>query len=218
VAAKPFPAFATILAVALIAVTPCGTASPPVGRWTYRVADGPAPSGTIRLDGPAIVVSDFASDRAFTTTISRYDAKTLRLISVKQHASCCLTTWNASIVSDSNGAYLITTASGRKHLAGTREPIVVNAPELLPWLFHRTGAGSMVAISLPNISSNGVRVGSIGISEVSNETRPTGVPRFDRALRVTADSGGPTILWYDSCTFVVDAIVKSGSLALRNGL
>jgi hypothetical protein len=221
-----------VLVVALVAATPCRPASPPTGRWTYNRFTGvPQPSASIKREETAIVVYDFAGDRAFTSTTSRYDAKSLDLLSADQHASCCVGEWSATVTRGADGSYDVVTKRlaqlgpgkpketfGHVRLPPTDRPLIVNAMALLPWIYHVTHARLMESISLPNLSIDSVGSQTLGIVEAADEARPSSLPAGERALRVTRESGNATVVWYDPCTFVVDAFESPASLVVRSDL
>jgi hypothetical protein len=221
-----------VLGVVLVAATPCRPASPPTGTWTYTRSIGrPQPSASIKREGRAIVVHNFAADRAFTSTTSRYDAESLDLVSVVQHASCCAGEWSATVTQSADGSYDVVTKRftqpgngklketlGHVRLPRTDRPLIVNSIALLPWIYHATHARSVESVSLPDLAIDSVRTQTLGIAEVAGEARPSGLPAGERALRVTRESGDATVLWYDPCTFVVDAFKIGTSIVVRSEL
>lgn len=89
-------------------------------------------------------------------------------------------------------------------------PIAVRSLFLVPWIYHRTHARFIGVLSFQPI-----RVDSADIIATANAARPVGVPADDLALAVTERTRGTTVLWYDPCTFVVDAYDNSATGILR---
>ena len=219
-----------VLAVVLVAAAPCQPVGPPTGRWTYHVPFGPLPSTSIQVNGALIVVSDFAGDRALSSTMSRYDAKALNLLSAEQHASCCGGEWSATVTRGADGYDVVAkrfaqTAPGKRkettshvRLPLTDRPVIVNAMALLPWTYHMTHARFVESISLPDASIDSIGSQTLAIVDVADSATPASLPVRDRALRVTRESGDATVLWYDPCTFLVDAFESRTSLVVRSDL
>jgi hypothetical protein len=219
----------TLLAIALVAASPCAT-SAPSGRWTFgpRIVGAPQPATSIEHAAASIVVSDFAGDRAFTSTTSRYDAVSLALLSGDRHASCCAGEWNATVTRDADGSYdvltrqltpgdagTMKTISQRAHLPRPARPLVLGATPLLPWIYQVTHARSVDMLELPGPSRTSVVAETVDLAEADGDASPAGLAAGERGLRLTWKSKDSIVLWYDPCTFVVDAIQSPATLLMR---
>lgn len=194
------------LAIVLIAATPC-TSSPPVGRWQYGASAGvPVPSASIVRQGDEIVVTEFAADRAFTTTTSRYNAETFVLIAADRHASCCGSDWKATLTRNPDGSYRVD-ASG--HATAVVRPksgtVVVDADALVPSMYA-AGIRTIDRIVLPGPQSDTTSIATLDLDAFAGKPVSATVPSGDRAIRMSSQSGTATVLWFDPCTLVLHAI------------
>ena len=178
------------------------------------------------------MVSDFAADRSFTTTLSRYDAKTLALRSASQHASCCGDDWTSNLTRNGDGSYTAASshraftprqnegraAIKREWLNPRNAIIVVNALGLVPWIYHVTHPRSLESVTLPSLFNDKTTSEMLDVIQPVYVPTPAGVPNSDLALRLVNKFGGTTTLWYNPCTFVLDAIQTRASLVLRENL
>jgi hypothetical protein len=208
-----------VFALALVAAAPCSPDVPPIGSWTQPGGYGPVPARSIQLEGATIVVGDFTGDRAFTTTTARYDAKTMQLQSVTEHASCCGDEWSAGVMRTAAGAYEISTArlspgpngmqkaNAHDSIAIPRGSVVVTGMALVPWLHHAAPERAIEQLLLPGPTIEAAGSEPLDILPVDGDARPSGVSARDRALRVVRRSGASVVLWYDPCTFVLDDVV-----------
>jgi hypothetical protein len=184
------------------------------------------------LEAGAIVVSDFAADRAFTSTSSRYDATTLALLSVNQEASCCGNRWTAALTRAADGSFdadvsrmvpvpgqaMLVEKHDRVHIPPTGRITIVSAMALVPWVYHQLNPTAVETLLLPGSQTDAIDSQTSIIAQADDEDRPPAVPARDRALRLAPKRGSTTVLWYDPCTFVVDALKRGTWVMIRSGL
>lgn len=196
---------------------------------TFGVGAGvPLPSESVSSDGHTITVDESFGDRMFTTVTSRYDAKTFQLLSSERHASCCGAYWKSSIERNGDASYDIESKTfppsrdGKDFLLESRphfeteanRPLIAGSLLFVPWLYHATHSNDLVRISFDPL-----RTDYIIIADVPGAPYPDGVPSHDKALSVTSISDRPTTMWYDPCTFIVDAYGnRGGSVTIRTAL
>jgi hypothetical protein len=227
---KPMSELPLAISTLLVAAA-CRPVSPPTGTFTYTARFGPEPRTSVAVVGGTIVISVFAADRSLTTTISRYDAKTLVLRSATEHGSCCGAQWDSSVSWRGDGSYLINSSqhvpasnqrnpvvlSDIQRLPAKKMPVIINDLWLVPWIYHATHVPTVERVFLPSLSSTHTMSEVLYVAEVANETRPMGVAPTDEALKLVGESGDAIILWYSPCSFVLDAIERRLSLVLREG-
>lgn len=217
-----------LLATALLAATgPCGTA---VGSsaGAYGLGPGPLPNESVTSDGKVLTVYQTLGDRMFTQITSVYDPETLTLMSSERRASCCLTTWHSTIARNADGTYDIESRTvapspdGKDERRGSSPhlqlqndyPIIVGGFFFVPWIRHVTKTSEIVRIDVDPL-----RVQYLAVRDVSPSPYPEGVSAHDKALLVTASPGQATRLWYDPCTFMLDAYgVNNSSAVVRSTL
>ena len=214
----------TILAVLIFAVLgPCATGPASAGSYGYS-GQAPEPSESVTANGGRVVVHETLGDRMFTNFVSIYDAKTMTLLSSTRQASCCGSSWNASLDRSWDGTYSIKaqefTGDGvyeesLTHFDAGKTPVVVGGLFLVPWLYHVTKAPQLLQINFSPI-----RTDLLSVSEATAEPFPESVPKSDKALEVkTSDRKTVTTLWYDPCTFTLDAYgTRGGKIEIRNAL
>lgn len=215
------------LALLLLAAAPCGVNVVSSSAGTYGAAGmgGPAIEETVTQDGDVLTVAQGLGDRMFTTITSRYDAKTLTLLSASRHASCCGSYWESSVTRNADGSYDIESVmsmpspdnkdvlkESRPHFEPFgNAPLLVGGYFFVPWIYH-----VRKTTQLAYITFDPLRVQYIGIEPAGN-TPPEGVPARDKALRVDSMPGRQTILWYEPCTFALDAYqLNGGRLIIRD--
>lgn len=221
--------FSPLLALALLGATlRCGTVTASSSN-AYGLAEGaPSPSESIASDGKVITVDTTLGDRMFTVITSQYDAATLTLLSADRHASCCGSSWRSSIARSADGSYdvesqtLLPSQDGKDALNENRphfepdanRPIVVGGLFFVPWLHHATNAPEMVQIAFDPLRTN-----YLSISDAAAAPYPEDVPTHDKALTVISTANQTTTLWYDPCTFTLDAYgTRNGSIVVRRAL
>lgn len=216
-----------LLALLLIgAAGPCGTAvRSSAGSYGYLGGFGPMPAESVASDGNVLTVDQALGDRMFTVITSTYDAKTLRLLSSKRHASCCGSYWNSTVTRNADGTYDVEaqTAAGedvytesRPHmLAGQNEPVNIGGFFFLPFMYHVTHAADVL-----NLSFSPIQTDDLSIRETAAAPYPDNVPPHDKALVATSMlTQRSTILWYDPCTFALDAYgTRGGRIMVRTGV
>src|SRR5262249_23149660 len=96
----------------------------------------------------------------------------------------------------------------RPQFAYTGEaPLIVGPFTLAPWLYSERNVKSLSALTFFPI---GVR--TYALERAPSTSRPGQLPKSDLGIVLKAtDAQGDTTLWYDPCTYVVDAYVSSGS-------
>lgn len=218
-----YPLVALIL---LAATPPCGTAT---GSSAGLYGFGPAPPSheDVTYDGKVLTVHQSLGDRMLTGIDSAYDASTLTLLSSESHASCCGTYWHSTITRNPDGSSYdlesettmpapngddVYKESRPRWPSPRHAPIIVGGWFFVPWLRHATHASSIVRIAFDPL-----RVQTLNVSDAIHAPRPYGVPSQDKALLVAAVDQ-TTTLWYDPCTFTLDAYVVNGSVILRRAL
>lgn len=209
-----------LLVATLIGAAPivCGTPVESTAGGYGSYGGGPAPSERVTRDGAALSVDTTLGDRQFTTILSRYDASTLALLSVKMHASCCGSEWSASVTKNADDTYDIETQElmegndvlrkSRPHLhVQPHVPITVGGYFFVPFLQHAARASQIARIDLDS-----AQVQYLTIEPVASPDFPDGVPHADRAERIT-DGRSTTLLWFNPCTFTLDAYGQPNSVA-----
>ena len=217
-------ALCPLLALLVIGATgPCGTAvRSSAGSYGYLGGGGPPPTESVTTDGNVLTVDQALGDRMFTVITSTYDAKTLTLLSSKRHASCCGGYWESTATRNADGTYDVEARSGagedvyresRPHMrvAGT-EPVNIGGFFFLPFMYHVTHAADILQIGFSPIQADDLRIG-----ETAASPYPDNVPTHDKALVVSsAVTQRSTILWYDPCTFALDAYgTRGGRVMVR---
>lgn len=215
-----------LLSVVLAAASPrCGTPAAS-SAGDYGFGQGPPPGETVTVDGSVLTVTETFGDRMFTQIVTRYDAATLMLISAERTASCCMTFWHSSISRNADGSYDLESVTNlpssqnddvfkesRPHFRVLgNAPIIVGGLFFIPWIYHVTHASEVARIDF-----NPLHVEYLSISGTSPSPYPEDVPNSDKALKVSA-SGQQTTLWYDPCTFTLDAYQSNGYALVRHAL
>ncbi|HET9097658.1 MAG TPA: hypothetical protein VFN37_13440 [Candidatus Baltobacteraceae bacterium] len=217
-----------LLALLLMGATgPCGTAvRSSAGSYGYLGGGfGPAPSENVTSDGNVVTVDQAMGDRMFTVITTRYDAKTLTLLSSKLRASCCGSYWNSSVTRNADGSYDVEAqmTSGedvykesrtRMHVAAN-EPINIGGLFFLPFMYHATQAAEILQVDFSPIMTGYLRV-----QQTAAAPYPANVPAHDKALIVTSmRTRRSAILWYDPCTFALDAYgTRDGRVEVRTAV
>lgn len=204
-----------VLVLALLGAT-C-THGPPVGSWNYGLFQGAPPASTaVKVSAGDITVINGLGDRAFTSTTSIYDASTMKLESVNQTRSCCLSYWNAKATTNADGSLDVETlfccgsADARDVMKESRphftlradEPLLAYSFALVPWLYvERRVQG------VDDLSFFPMKEQSYSLKDADPAARPDGVPKSDRGVELHDNVYGPVALsiWYNPCTYVVDA-------------
>lgn len=218
---KPLVPF---LALILLAVSaPCGTpAASSAGEYGFNE---PAPSEAVTVSGNVITVGQALGDRMFTSIESRYDARTLTLLSSKRRADCCGMYWNSTVTRNADGSYDIEAQAvpgphdseaykeSISHFrAQENAPIIAGSFFFIPWIYHVTHAAHVARVMFDPL-----RVEYLAISATSPSPFPDSVPTHDKALRISAGNQ-QTILWYDPCTFALDAFGGYDGAVVRRAL
>ena len=182
------------------------------GKWTYaqNAFSTLAPYIDVKpgIDG-TITETDFLGDRMFTLAEGTYDASFV-LQRSSSHSSCCGGHWSQSLVRNSDGTYDFSSESAgptgthTEHLKyqPTGIGIMYDGIGLLPWMISKTHATHVSSMSFNPTS---VQQEAISTAHIDP---PDGVPRGDATISVQSSiDGKPFIrsIWYDPCTFVVDA-------------
>lgn len=217
-----------LLATALLAAAgPCETAVGSSGG-AYGLGPGPFPSEWVTSGGKELTVYQTLGDRMFTQITSRYDSATLKLMSSERRASCCLTTWLVTVARNADGTYVIESRTVAPSTGGNEErresssrlrlrnddPIIVGGFFLVPWIRHVTKTSEIARIDVDPL-----RVQYLAVRDVLPSPYPDGVSVHDKALLVTAARDQATLLWYDPCTFTLDAYgANSNSAVVRSTL
>jgi hypothetical protein len=108
-------------------------------------------------------------------------------------------------------------AESREQFRSKNLPVIVNAFELIPWIYHITHTREIEKVSLPGLSVNHVTVEMLDLVAEAELTKPAGVPSSDNALELVRKSNKATTLWYDTCAFTLDAIQSGSSVVRRAG-
>ncbi len=213
----------SVLASLWLAAAPCGT-TPPIGSSEYGFSTGvPRPGITVTRNGSVLSVVEAFGDRMFTVIRSTYDATTLTLLNSDRHADCCGSAWQSTISRNPDGSYDVEAQTwglsmdnrdvlkeSRPHLSvPPNERLVVGMLLLVPWIYHKTGEKEFETIDF-----NPLRSRIVDITEVAAAPYPSGVPARDHALRLSSWSQPAMTLWYDPCTFAVDAYGRSSDNAI----
>lgn len=196
----------------MIALALCGLLA---GTWSFVGTGAPiTPTYSVQRDASEVRVGDMAGDRMFTDSRATYDDTTLALLSYRSHASCCGGTWTSSLTRAEDGSYTIRAQSDgpagiyteqlRRYSAQPDTVLIAGAGyDLLPWLLAKRPKAHFLQLRVGPIAWAPLEVHAAGVP------RPAGVPVGDRTLEiVTRDAAGinqVSYLWYDPCTFVLDA-------------
>ncbi len=212
------------LALILLAVSPpCGTpAASSAGEYGFNE---PAPSEVVTVNRNVITVDQALGDRMFTTIETRYEVRTLTLLASKRHADCCGMYWDSSITRNADGSYdleaqIVPGPHGNAVYKESKPhfhprdnaPIIVGGFFFTPWIYHVTHAEHVARVLFDPL-----RVEYFVISATQPSPYPDNVPTRDKALRISAGNQ-QTILWYDPCTFALDAFGGYGGAAVRRAL
>ncbi len=94
------------------------------------------------------------------------------------------------------------TRESRPHYVESGDPIIVGHPALVPWLYAERHVRSFFSLSFFPIELKWFTADDAG-----PKARPDGVPSSDRALKISTNAYPPrvTYIWYDPCTYAVDA-------------
>lgn len=204
---------------------PCGTGLP-VSYAVYESQNtfGPPPSVTISSSSKLLTVTEVLGGRTSTRIVSHYDTDTAALVSSERNASCCLTYWHSSIMRNPDMTYSVASevrepSADNKDIQSESRPrieipktytLITGGYFVLPWVRHRTH-GSKIA----EIEFDPLRVRYLLVRDNVLTQHPPGVPISDRALSVGAE-GETTLLWYDPCTYTVDAYsLSDGKVFVR---
>lgn len=197
------------VALVVAASVTCGTAvESSAGGYGY--GPGPAPFENVSISNGVITVDSALGDRQFTTILSRYDAKDMTLLSADMHASCCGSSWSASVRRGADGTYDVETEgstfaddvikTSRPHLhIDSQIPVVIGGLFFAPFLQHATHASRLARIDLDS-----AQVRYLTIEPAPAVAVPSGVPNVDR-VELTRDGDVTTVMWFNPCTFTLDA-------------
>ncbi|HEV3153977.1 MAG TPA: hypothetical protein VGZ02_09255 [Candidatus Baltobacteraceae bacterium] len=157
-----------------------------------------------------MTVQQALGDRMFTTITAAYDAKTQALAYLKREANCCGSYWFSSVTRNADGTYDIeaqmTSGQGvykesRSHFNGGTALINAGDFFIVPWMYHVTHIAQIVELSFSPIRTDLIRP-----EETAAAPFPEGVPSHDGALLLRGVDNKPMgTLWYDPCTFTLDA-------------
>ena len=204
------------LALTLLgASAPCGTSPISAGSYGYLGDGGPAPAEWVTVDRGALTAHQVVGDRMFTDITATYDAKTLALTSLRRHASCCGSYWQSSVSRNADGTYDVEAQmsspspktddlykESRPHMfvaAGTF--INTGGFFLVPWAYH-----VMQLSQILELSFSPLRTDYLSVSQTPAAPYPDNVPTRDKALELNQAVPRQSItLWYDPCTFTLDA-------------
>lgn len=191
---------------ALLAVA-CALA---VGSWvspearTVRVAAG---------SGGIVTVSEQSFDRMFTGSTATYDLATRMLLSGSIHASCCGGRWTSTVARNGDGTYDVTKVTDTFNLTDAEHMhyhglppgafVTFGSDRLIPWIVAKQHPAQIYAIDI-----NPLHFRQLTVAD-SHLAPPAGVPKGDRVLAMSSwdspQGKRTTYLWYDPCTFSVDA-------------
>lgn len=205
-----------VMILCCMGAAPCGT-GPPIGTWTYGLQE-PKPSFSIAQRGNVLSVNEAFGDRMFTVFRSTYEADSLRLLTSDRHASCCGEYWNSTIRRNNDGTYDVEAQTNltstdvltesRPHYQSYGRLIVAGTLLLTPWVYAKTHTQYIQTVTFDPLS-----IRDVAITETPAMPYPNGVPKADHAIKLTAFGQPPNIVWYDPCTFVVDAYGRSADHA-----
>ncbi len=206
----------------MIALALCGLLA---GTWTFDLTGAPIrPTYSVQHSGSDVRVDDMVGDRMFTNSSATYDTTTLSLLSYRSHASCCGGRWTSSLARAADGSYTIRSETDgpsgiyteqlRRYTAPPDTVLVAGAGyDLLPWLLARHPHDHFLQLRVNPIAWTAMEV------HAAHVPTPEGVPVGDGALEiVTHVAPGEqqtSYLWYDPCTFVLDAEGPRDRLILR---
>jgi len=162
----------------------------------------------------------------FTGTTVAYDIASFRVRSAKQGQSCCGVRNQASITQNADGSLDIetevccggdaqdVTRESRAHFAyRNADPVLVASLVLIPWLHVERHVQIMWSLRFFPIEER-----SLAVNDAPASTPPDRVPKTDLAIDVQ-DYGfqpNPTRIWYDPCTYVVDAFEGKNYIQIRD--
>lgn len=95
--------------------------------------------------------------------------------------------------------------------------MIVNAFELVPWIYHVTHTNKIETVFRSRLTASDITIEILDVIRGSALMKPAGVPSVDDALWLVQKSGKTTTLWYNPCSFSLDAIQKGSSLVVRDG-
>lgn len=222
--------FIPLLALTLLGATaPCGTAPASAGTYGYLGYGGPPPVESVVSDAREITVSQGLGDRMFTQIVATYERKTLTLLSLKRHASCCGSYWEATLLRNSDGTYAVEAQmtwpspngqdiykESRAHMYVPPDAIINSGGFFfIPWIYAKKHASEVLELSFSPL-----RTDLFAITQTPAAPFPENVPVRDKALLLKPTAGGSAItLWYDPCTFTLDAYGSPDSVVhVRTGL
>lgn len=213
-----------LLALALLgAYARCPTAPLSAGIYGYLGYDGPSPVESVSVDAGRINVRQALGDRMFTALDATYDGKTLALLSMRRHASCCGSSWTSDVRRNADGTYDIEAQmrSGedvyeerRTHFNPGNAEINAGGFFIIPWVYHATHVPQIVQLSFSPI-----RMDFLWVENADAAPYPALVPERDKALVLkTLDHKSAITLWYDPCTFTLDGYgSRAGVVWVRTG-
>lgn len=195
----------------MILILSCALA---LGHWLGMTST--APSATIARDPSGnIVETDVTSESGMTTTTRAvYDAKTLVLLHAASHCDCSGAPFDAMIERNADATYTFEAKTGgsapkdqkRDHVELDQGDLLVAGNELLVPLMaaklHVTEVDAFDYMSMELIPEE--------VESVDGGDRPSGARASDTAVAIKPprekNEHVTRFLWYDPCTYRVDAI------------
>lgn len=173
---------------------------------------------SISQHGGILSVDEAFGDRMFTSVRSTYDAGTLSLLTSEREANCCGEYWKSTMRRNNDGTYDVEAETdvtqsdvlteSRPRYQSYGRAIVAGMLLLTPWVYYKTHSQYVTTITFDPL-----RIRDIAITEVPAAPYPEDVPTRDLALKLTPFGKSPMTIWYDPCSFVVDAFGSSADNA-----
>lgn len=213
-----------LLALLLIAASPpCGA---PSASSAGNYGTGTGAREEVTSSDNVLTVDEDLGDRGLTHIVSRYDAVMLRLLSSERTAGYAGRQFVSTISRNTDGSYDLESTTvlntsqpddvyneSRPHLKVPADtPVIIGGFFLIPWIYHTKHPSRFLEIGFDPL-----RADYLSVSDASPSPYPDAVPHRDKALRVSA-VGPDTTLWYDPCTFALDAYRSGGYLIVRSAL